>query len=151
VLSRLATDASTLAQVARTALGLMHYKVPDAEVRPDDLTDLAGEFAGPGAPQCEAGCYQCLLSYYNQPDHEIIDRRNSHAIGFLASLANATVQPLHLAVTAAREATGEASGSLQEWLAAIPQKSLLDFLLLRRVDALAAGIRRRCGLIEGNG
>ena len=24
--------------------------------------------------RCVAGCYRCLLSYYNQPDHELIDR-----------------------------------------------------------------------------
>ena len=23
---------------------------------------------------CVKGCYRCLLSYYNQPDHELIDR-----------------------------------------------------------------------------
>ena len=26
--------------------------------------------------RCVEGCYRCLLSYYNQPDHELIDRTN---------------------------------------------------------------------------
>jgi very-short-patch-repair endonuclease len=30
----------------------------------------------PGAKEvCEAGCYDCLLSYYNQPDHRLVDRQ----------------------------------------------------------------------------
>ena len=124
VLSRLATDGSHFAQVARTALGLMHYKVPENNVNPDDLTDLAGENAGPKAPQCEAGCYQCLLSYYNQPDHEIIDRRNSAALGFLTSLANSTVQSLHPAVVAAKAADDDGPTTLQDWLAEISKNGL---------------------------
>jgi hypothetical protein len=124
VLSRLATDASHLAQVARTALGLMHYEFPEGEIYPDQLTDLAGENAGPKAPQCEAGCYQCLLSYFNQPDHEVIDRRNSAAVGFLASLANATVLSLRPVDVAAKSAGADGPSSLQEWLAALSKLSL---------------------------
>ena len=26
---------------------------------------------------CVAACYRCLMSYYNQPDHELIDRRDA--------------------------------------------------------------------------
>jgi hypothetical protein len=124
VLSRLASDPAPLAQVARMALSMMHYQVPENEVRADHLTDLAGENAGPEALPCEAGCYQCLLSYFNQPDHEIIDRRNAAAVGFLVSLANATVQSLHPAAVVARTADGETSGSLQDWLAAISKHGL---------------------------
>jgi hypothetical protein len=124
VLSRLASDPAHLAQVARTALGLMHYDVPENEVRPDQLTDLAGENAGPRDTKCEAGCYQCLLSYYNQPDHEIIDRRNSAAVAFLVALANSTVQPLRPVVETAKTESGEASTPIQIWLAAVSQHGL---------------------------
>jgi Lhr-like helicase len=124
VLSRLATGPSHLAQVARTALGLMHYEVPENEVHPDHLIDLAGDAAGPKAPQCEAGCYQCLLSYYNQPDHEIIDRRNSAAVGFLASLANATVQSLHPVDIAAKASDGDSQNPLQHWLSMVSKFGL---------------------------
>ena len=124
VLSRLATDPSHLAQVARMALRMMHYQVPETEFHADQLIDLAGENAGPDALPCEAGCYQCLLSYYNQPDHEIIDRRNAAVVGFLASLANAKVQPLRYAPIAAQTADGETVTSLQEWLATLTKNGL---------------------------
>ena len=44
-----------------------------------------------GQSICEAGCYQCLLSYFNQPDHDHINRRNAQAIEMLVALANAQV------------------------------------------------------------
>ena len=28
---------------------------------------------------CVRGCYRCLLSYFNQPDHELIDRASDEA------------------------------------------------------------------------
>jgi hypothetical protein len=124
VLSRLATDPSHLAQVARMALSMMHYKVPETEVHADQLIDLAGDNAGPEALPCEAGCYQCLLSYYNQPDHEIIDRRNAAAVGFLASLANAEELPLRYAPIASQPAAGETMTPLQGWLATLSKNGL---------------------------
>ena len=36
--------------------------------------------------KCVAGCYKCLLSYYNQPQHEKIDRRNTKVLEYLKSL-----------------------------------------------------------------
>jgi hypothetical protein len=43
---------------------------------------------------CVKGCYRCLLSYYNQPDHEVIDRTDSGALRVLLRLARsrATLQ-----------------------------------------------------------
>jgi superfamily II DNA/RNA helicase len=124
VLSRLAIDPAQLAQVARAALSLMHYEVPEGEVSPANLRDLAGADAGPGATPCEAGCYQCLLSYYNQPDHEIIDRRNMEAVSFLAALANSTVQPLHRVVAAATDCDEAETTPLQQWLSALARHGL---------------------------
>jgi len=40
-------------------------------------------------PECEAGCYRCLLSYYNQPDHELIDRRDPAVLRLLCRLTEA--------------------------------------------------------------
>jgi Lhr-like helicase len=124
VLNRLASDPAQLAQVARTALGLMHYLVPEGEFQPDSLIDQAGQNAKADATPCEAGCYQCLLSYYNQPDHELIDRRNSAAVEFLTFLANGTVQPLHAVATAARTSEGETPSAIQDWLAAVTKYGL---------------------------
>lgn len=88
VLSRLAQNGPALATVAQTALRLMHFTFPEGSFTPDDLTDEGGEGK---QSACEAGCYQCLLSYFNQPDHEIINRRDVDALTFLTSLANASV------------------------------------------------------------
>jgi hypothetical protein len=38
---------------------------------------------------CVAACYRCLMSYYNQPDHELLDRRDEQARNFLLRLAHA--------------------------------------------------------------
>ena len=37
------------------------------------------------------GCYRCLLSYFNQPDHELIDRTNAEAKSLLIAIARGTV------------------------------------------------------------
>src|SRR5262249_26773798 len=38
---------------------------------------------------CEAGCYKCLLSYTNQPDHKTIDRRTDAVLDLLCRLSRA--------------------------------------------------------------
>jgi hypothetical protein len=72
VLTRLVHDDRALALVARAALSAMHLEA-GAEVPPGSdgahLQDVANT-------ACVAGCYRCLLSYYNQPDHPVIDRRD---------------------------------------------------------------------------
>ena len=40
---------------------------------------------------CADGCYRCLLSYYNQPEHELIKRRNEVVVDLLSDLTKATV------------------------------------------------------------
>lgn len=84
VLTRLVNDPNALAQVARLALRIMHYDVPEDQEVPwpafDTIVDQENT-------QCVAGCYRCLLSYYNQPDHELIDRRDEHARRVLWRLA----------------------------------------------------------------
>jgi superfamily II DNA/RNA helicase len=124
VLSRLASDPSHFTQVARTALELMHYEVPENEVQPGQLIDLAGENASPRDTHCEAACYQCLLSYYNQPDHEIIDRRNTAAVAFLTALANSTVEPLRPFVDSNQKGNGDPPTRLENWLSAVSRFGL---------------------------
>jgi hypothetical protein len=41
---------------------------------------------------CEAGCYRCLLSYSNQPDHERVDRRSRAVLDLLCCLTRATAE-----------------------------------------------------------
>ncbi|WP_028995126.1 DEAD/DEAH box helicase [Azonexus hydrophilus] len=75
VLTRIATEPDALAQVAAEALILMHYRHP-ANGRWEN-TSLTEDTDPQGQPICEAGCYKCLLSYYNQPDHIHIDRQDA--------------------------------------------------------------------------
>ena len=93
VLTRLVSHEAGLAAVARRALQIMHLDVGDGDLpdSPSAITDR------PGAA-CVAACYRCLMSYYNQPDHELLDRRDEHARTMLLRLARArtaaqTVQP----------------------------------------------------------
>ena len=77
VLTRLVTDSQAIGRVARSALAICHY---------DEDKDWADN-----NPDCEAGCYRCLLSYYNQPDHELIDRRDSTVKELLQAMLDATL------------------------------------------------------------
>ena len=85
VLTRLATEPDALAAVAAKALEVMHFKAPPAgqSWRYDSLGE---ELDHNGEPYCEAGCYRCLLSYYNQPDHSLIDRKDKAAGGLLLDM-----------------------------------------------------------------
>jgi len=65
VLRRLVEDPKALAAVARRALELCHFQ-------PDSLEDQGK--APTARERCEAACYDCLLSYYNQRDHRQLDR-----------------------------------------------------------------------------
>ena len=82
VLTRLASDASALGRIARKALEVCHYESRTGRwTGCDDLANCEDN--------CEAGCYRCLLSYYNQPDHPLIDRRNEAMRDLLCRLTRA--------------------------------------------------------------
>lgn len=89
VLTRLAHDPHAFAVVAKKALEICHYEVSES-CKPQTLTQTMQH---DGSPLCEAGCYKCLLSYYNQPDHDLIDRQNPELIGLLCSIVNSTLKP----------------------------------------------------------
>ncbi len=81
VLRQLASDHDALARVARCALELCHFDPETGEDR---------RRASGAREDCEAACYDCLMSYANQSDHLLLDR---HAIKeVLLKLATATVQ-----------------------------------------------------------
>ncbi|QEX18090.1 DEAD/DEAH box helicase [Hypericibacter terrae] len=71
-LSRLMRENGAFPRLATEALGIMHATAPSIESAlregPEALKDAEDT-------RCVAGCYRCLLSYFNQPDHELIDRR----------------------------------------------------------------------------
>ena len=67
-------------RVAELALETMHY------VREED-----GAWQPRADAPCIAGCYRCLLSYYNQPDHELIDRKHPDVATFLGRLTQCEI------------------------------------------------------------
>jgi hypothetical protein len=74
VLKRLMDGPERWRRLAEVALDLMHYRLEDGRlVEKEDA--------------CVAGCYRCVLSYYNQPDHEMIDRRDDAVLDALVGLA----------------------------------------------------------------
>ncbi len=84
-LAQLVSWQDGLMQVAERALEIMHYDPDSFGEAKDDPARLSET----GAPECVAGCYRCVLSYFNQPDHEQIDRRDNSALSFLLRLAHA--------------------------------------------------------------
>ena len=79
VLTRLASDPGALGRIARKALEVCHYGSRSGRWTGwDDLDNRDDD--------CEAGCYRCLLSYYNQPDHPKIDRRDEAMLDLLCRL-----------------------------------------------------------------
>ncbi len=84
----------------------MHYRVPENLV---SRADLLEDTTTMGDTRCVAGCYRCLLSYYNQPEHEIIDRRNEEALDILIALAKSDIKPMGTDFRAAGTANGAGS------------------------------------------
>ncbi len=125
VLTRLATEAKALAQVASTALQLMHFNPPKEGNRSLDALDSLEQKRN-GLSICEAGCYQCLLSYYNQPDHDNINRRDQDALGLLVALTNAEVVLALASPQAPADATPEPGDDepLAAWLKALTDSNL---------------------------
>ncbi len=89
VLTRLVSEPKRLADVAKSALGLMHFQNLDFAISTGDPSKLTEDHNA----QCVKGCYRCLLSYYNQPDHEQIDRTDPELLETLLRLAGASVIP----------------------------------------------------------
>ncbi|WP_242343612.1 DEAD/DEAH box helicase [Anaeromyxobacter terrae] len=91
VLTRLVAEPESVAQIALRALRILHFDLgPDGRTLPPDpqkLRDVAGT-------RCVAACYRCVMSYYNQPDHELLDRRDEKAREILWRLASARVEGL---------------------------------------------------------
>ena len=85
VLTRIATEPQALRAVAAEALEIMHF-LPPVPGQGWHKAELSQELDEAGQPLCEAGCYKCLLSYYNQPDHPLIDRQDKEAGGALLDI-----------------------------------------------------------------
>ena len=95
VLTRIVAEPEMIADVALEALRIMHFDIDARDSLPGEASDLA-DVSGTA---CVAACYKCLMSYYNQPDHELIDRRDEQARAILVRLARATVSGFEIART----------------------------------------------------
>jgi hypothetical protein len=111
VLTRLVTERAQLAEVAREALNILHFDLsetlPDAE---DALVDRQGT-------ACVAACYRCVMSYYNQPDHELLDRRDAATRSILLRLARARVGAAEVIAQEETSLVVAADADLTAWLA----------------------------------
>jgi hypothetical protein len=80
VLSRLVESPAALRHLGRTTLEVCHWRLSE----PLPAYEAGLEDAD---PECEAGCYRCLLGYHNQREHDRIDRRIPELKQFLLDLA----------------------------------------------------------------
>ena len=81
VLSRLVDESQRdvcFREIARKALKVMHYNINGETHRCEEIEGV----------KCQAGCYECLLSYNNQTEHEFINRLNAVVKDYLAKIAN---------------------------------------------------------------
>ena len=77
VLRQVAEDPAVIPLLARRALEICHFD-------PDTLEDK-------GAKTCGKACYECLLDYFNQPDHKDLNRYLLR--DFLSALARSVCRP----------------------------------------------------------
>src|SRR5581483_9833437 len=112
VLRQLVDDPKAWNRLARRALELCHF---------DPETGADQGKAEHATENCQAACYDCLLSYYNQPDHELLDRQLIKEL--LQQIAAATVQTSPVEVS-----RGEHLERLKRLCDSKLEKDFLDFL-----------------------
>jgi len=71
ILRHFLEDSKSISAVARQALEICHFN-------PDTGEDL--KRAPRAKEDCEAACYDCLMSYVNQRDHKLLDRKKIKGI-----------------------------------------------------------------------
>lgn len=142
VLNRLMAGSDAWRILAKTALDLMHLKRDEN----GSLHDAEGH--------CVSGCYRCLLSYYNQPDHELIERQDRHVQGLLDRLTCCK------AIQATTPRPGDGTNG-DEWLSALdrwgvptPMTETVGgtayplcwpgLMVMATVGAVPAGLTDRC-------
>jgi hypothetical protein len=89
VLNKIARNKDEFSKIAKKALEIMHYDTTKEIRSAGDLEDL--EETKVSKDRCVAACYNCLLSYYNQSEHTLIDRTNKQVLEILVSLMNGSV------------------------------------------------------------
>lgn len=118
VLRQLVNDPQAIKEVARKALELCHF---DPETRQDK------HHAEGSSEDCEAACYDCLMSYYNQPDHRLLDRQLTLTPLYELSNAIVSISPTTLERDAQLQNLKAACDSdlEKEWLDFLDERNLL--------------------------
>jgi Lhr-like helicase len=121
VLTRLVSEPHLLAEVAREALGIMHFDLSEGlPATGSALKEVANE-------GCVAACYRCIMSYYNQPDHEMLDRRDKGARDLLVRLARSTLtglQPVTPTAPATAATQTVPPAGVESWLTFARSKNI---------------------------
>jgi len=111
VLRQLLDDTQAMRRIAATALALCHFDPQGVDLR---RAERAKE-------DCEAACYDCLMSYYNQMDHRLLDRHLVRDI--LLDLAESTLSASPTAVSAT-----DHLAELKKYCDSDLERDWLDFL-----------------------
>lgn len=95
VLSQLLESPGVFATIASAALKVLHFTFSGEN--PSEIAQLNDA----AVEECVAACYQCTLSYYNQMEHGLLDRRDDDAKKLLLLLASSQLafQTIGIGVT----------------------------------------------------
>src|SRR5205807_3902006 len=95
---------------------VLHFKTGELPAEASGLQDEEGT-------ACVAACYRCLMSYYNQPEHDLLDRRDAQARSILVRLSRSTTDTV-LPSDAPHEPPPTEDGRLHQWRAALVARTL---------------------------
>lgn len=116
VLTQVLAQPEAMSHVARRALEVMHFDMEKGlPTSADQLKDKEGT-------RCVAACYRCLMSYYNQPDHENIDRRDGPTRELLLRLARGVTERREEAVITPADLEG--GGARARFMHQLTKKTL---------------------------
>lgn len=129
ILRRLVTEPDAVRRIAREGLLLCHF---------DPNTGEDQRRAEHSTEDCEAACYDCLMSYGNQRDHRLLDRQKLKEL--LLDLAKAEVRVAPATGSASEHLAGlmrQAGSELEKkWLSWLNEgKCHLPSHAQRRIDA----------------
>lgn len=124
VLRRLLDDPGAMTRVARRALDICHF---------DPMTGRDLRRAARAREDCEAACYDCLMTYGNQGDHALLDRQRIAPMLWRLAHTRVVADPVEhpIVVDNAGERTGATAGPgmpPSPGVASEPERSWLAYL-----------------------
>ncbi len=116
VLRQIVDDPHAIQKIARTALTVCHFD-------PDTGED---QHKAPRAKEnCEAACYDCLMSYFNQMDHRILDRHLIRDILLALASGSAATSPSGTRAKHFEQLKAQCDSDLErDWLDLLEQHNL---------------------------